>query len=39
MSSIISHSLDERLPKGDIKMQGTHENKVSIHVEQPIHSK
>jgi hypothetical protein len=34
MSSMIFHDLDERLPKGDIKMQVTHENKGSIHVEQ-----
>jgi hypothetical protein len=34
MSSMIFQALDERLPKGDIKMQGTHENKCSIHVEQ-----
>jgi hypothetical protein len=27
MSSMIFHALDERLPKGDIKMQGNHENK------------
>jgi hypothetical protein len=30
LSSLISHALDERPPKGDIKMQGTHENKGSI---------
>jgi hypothetical protein len=34
MSSVIFHALDERLTKGDIKMQGTHEKKVSIHVEE-----
>jgi hypothetical protein len=27
MSSMIFDALDERLPKGDIKMQGNHENK------------
>jgi hypothetical protein len=32
---MIFHALDERLPKGDIKMQGTHENKGGIKVEQP----
>jgi hypothetical protein len=30
MSSIILQALDERLPKGDMKMLGTHENKGSI---------
>ena len=35
MSSMIFQALDERLLKGDIKMQGTHENKGSIKVEQP----
>ena len=35
LSSMIFHALDERLPKGDIKKKGTHENKCSIHVEQP----
>jgi hypothetical protein len=39
MSSMIFHALDERLPKVDIKMQGTHENKGSIHVEKPINNK
>ena len=34
MSSMIFQDLDERLPKGDLKMQGTHENKGSIHVKQ-----
>jgi hypothetical protein len=34
MSSMIIQALDERFPKGDMKMQGTHENKGSIHVEQ-----
>jgi hypothetical protein len=29
-SSMIFQALDERLPKGDIKMQGTNENKGSI---------
>jgi len=27
MSSMIFHVLDERIPKGDIKWQGNHENK------------
>ena len=35
MSSIILQALDERLPKGDMKMPGTHEKKGSSHVEQP----
>jgi hypothetical protein len=39
MSSMIFHTLDERLPKGDIKMQGTHENKSIIHVEQTANNK
>jgi gas vesicle protein len=39
MSSMMFQALDERLPKGDIKMQGTHENKGSIHVEQPTDNK
>jgi hypothetical protein len=39
MSSMILHDLDERLPKGYVKIQGTHETKGSIHVEQPINSK
>jgi hypothetical protein len=39
MSSMIFQALDEKLPKGDIKMQGTHENKGSIHVEQPVNNK
>jgi hypothetical protein len=39
MSSMIFQALDERLPKGDIKMQGTHENKGSIHVEQTANNK
>jgi hypothetical protein len=34
ISSMIFQALDERFPKGYIKMQGTHENKSSIHVEQ-----
>jgi hypothetical protein len=34
--SMIFQALDERLPKLYIKMQGTHENKGSILVEQPI---
>ena len=39
MSYMIFHSLYERLPKEDIKIQGTHENKGSIHVEQPVDNK
>jgi hypothetical protein len=39
LSSMIFHALDERLSKGDIKMQGTHENKGSIQVEQPVDNK
>jgi hypothetical protein len=27
MSSMIFHGLDERIPKGDIKMKGNNENK------------
>jgi hypothetical protein len=34
MSSMIFQALDERFPKRDIKMQGTHENKDSICVEK-----
>jgi hypothetical protein len=34
MSSMIFQALDERLSKGDIKMQGTHENEGNIRVEQ-----
>jgi hypothetical protein len=33
MSSMILHALDERLPIGDIKMQGNHENVVEIKIE------
>jgi hypothetical protein len=29
--SMMCQDLDERLPKGDIKMQGTNENKGSSH--------
>jgi hypothetical protein len=36
---VIFHASDERLPKGDIKMKGTHENKGSTHVVQPIDNK
>jgi hypothetical protein len=39
MSSMIFQDLDERFPKGYIKMQGTHENKGSIHVEQTANNK
>jgi hypothetical protein len=31
---MIFQALEERLPKGDIKIKGIHENKGSIHVEQ-----
>jgi hypothetical protein len=37
--SSICQALDERLPKGDIKTQGNHENKGSIHVEQTANNK
>jgi uncharacterized protein YukE len=33
ISSMIYQSLNDRLPIRDIKIQGTHENKGSIHVE------
>jgi hypothetical protein len=33
MSSMILHALDERLPKGDIKLQGNHENVEEINIE------
>jgi len=33
MSSIFFQDLYERLPKGDIKMKGTRENKGNIQVE------
>jgi len=39
MSSLISQPIDGRLPKGDIKMEWTHENKGSIHVEQTTNNK
>jgi hypothetical protein len=39
MSYMIFHSLYERLPKEDIKIQGTHETKASIHVEQLVDNK
>jgi chromosome segregation ATPase len=37
MSSMIFHALYERLPKGDIKMQGIHENKENKVVETQSH--
>jgi hypothetical protein len=37
MSSMILHALDERLPKGDIKMQGNHENVEEIKIESQNH--
>jgi len=39
LSSMIFHALDERIPKRDIKMKGTCENKGSIHVEQTKNNK
>jgi hypothetical protein len=39
MSSLIIQTLDEKLHKEDIKIPGTHENKVSSHVEQPADNK
>jgi hypothetical protein len=39
LSSTIFQAVDEIPPKGDIKMQGTHENKGSIWVEQPTNNK
>jgi hypothetical protein len=39
LSSMMFHALDDRLSKGDIKMQGTQENKGSILVEQPVDNK
>ena len=38
MSSMIFHAQDERLSKGNVKMQGTQENKGSIMVEQIVNS-
>jgi hypothetical protein len=37
MSSMILHTLDERFPKGDIKMQGNHENVENINIESHNH--
>jgi hypothetical protein len=39
LSSMIFHVLDERISKGDIKMQGNQENKGSIMVEQLVGNK
>ena len=39
MSSLIFQVIHERLPKGDIKMEWTHENKCSTHVEQTTNNK
>jgi predicted nucleic acid-binding Zn-ribbon protein len=39
MSSLISQDIDGRFPKGDIKMEWTHENKGSTHVEQTANNK
>jgi hypothetical protein len=36
MPSMILHSLDERLPKGYIKMQGNRENVEEIKIESRI---
>jgi hypothetical protein len=33
MSSMILHTLYERIPKGDIKMQGNYENVEEINIE------
>jgi hypothetical protein len=37
LQNSILHTLDERLPKGDIKMQGNHENKENNSVEPQSH--
>jgi hypothetical protein len=37
ISSIILHTLNERLPKGDIKMKGNHENVEEINIESQNH--
>jgi len=37
MSSLILHALDERLPEGDIKMHGNHENVREINIESVNH--
>jgi hypothetical protein len=34
---IFLHTLDERLPKGDIKTQGNHENMEEINIESHNH--
>jgi hypothetical protein len=39
MSSLISQAIDGRLPKGDIKMEWTHENKGSTHFEKSANNK
>jgi hypothetical protein len=39
MSSLIFQDLDEIFLKGYIKMEGTHENKGSTHVEQTVNNK
>jgi hypothetical protein len=38
MSSMILHALDERVPKGDIKVQGNHENIEEIRIESQNHN-
>jgi hypothetical protein len=37
MSSMILHALDESLPKGEIKLQGNHENAEEINIESYNH--
>jgi len=37
MSSVIFHVVDERLHKGDIKLQGNHENIEEINIESQNH--
>jgi hypothetical protein len=37
MSSMILHAQDERLPKGDIKIQGNQENREEIKIESHNH--
>jgi hypothetical protein len=37
MSSMIFHTLDERLPKGELKIQGNHGNKENNGVETQSH--
>jgi hypothetical protein len=37
ISSLILHTLDERLPKGYIKLKGNHENVEEIKIESQNH--